>query len=67
MDNKFQQLYDRVLSDSKFRNLLGSNPEQALRLVEIEPTEQILRALKSIKDDVGRLEDIFGGAHRIAP
>jgi hypothetical protein len=63
---KLQQLYDRVLTDSEFRNLLASNPEQALRKIDIEPTEEILRALKSIADDIARLEHIFGGRRGFA-
>jgi hypothetical protein len=58
--NKFQQLYDRVLSDSEFRIMLASNPEKALRTVDIEPTKRILDALKSVRRDIEKLEDIFG-------
>ena len=68
MQNQYQRLYDRVLVDSKFRKLLASDPEKALRSIDIEPTKQILRALKSIKSDVEKLEDIFGdGGEAFAP
>jgi hypothetical protein len=68
MQNQYQQLYDRVLVDSGFRRMLASNPEEALRTIGIEPTEQILHAIKSIKRDVEKLEDIFGdGGEAFAP
>jgi hypothetical protein len=63
---KLQRLYDRVLTDSDFRTLLASNPEEALRKIDIEPTEEILRVLKSIADEVARLEHIFGGRRGFA-
>jgi hypothetical protein len=68
MQNQYQRLYDRVLVDSEFRRMLASDPEKALRTIDIEPTEQILHALKSIKRDVEKLEDIFGdGGEAFAP
>jgi hypothetical protein len=57
---QFQQLHDRVLSDSDFRILLVSRPEEALRLINIEPTEDILKVLKAVIADVQKLESIFG-------
>lgn len=68
MNNKLQELYDRVLVDSEFRRLLASNPEQALRDLHIEPTETILHAINAIKGEVELLEDVFGdGGEGFAP
>lgn len=68
MENQYQRLYDRVLIDSGFRRMLARNPEEALRTIGIEPTEQILRAIRSIKSEVEKLEDIFGdGGEAFAP
>jgi hypothetical protein len=67
MENKYQQLYDKVLSDSAFRNQLASDSKSALRSIGIEPSAEILKAIDSIKDDVTKLEKIFGEVHRFAP
>jgi len=67
MENKYQQLYDKVLSDSAFRNQLASDPKAALRSMDIEPSAEILKVIDSIKDDVTKLEKIFGEVHRFAP
>jgi len=68
MENKYQQLYDKVLSDSAFRNQLASDSKAALRIIGIdEPSAELLKAIDSIKDDVTKLEKIFGEVHRFAP
>lgn len=67
MENKYQQLYDKVLGDPKFRNQLALSPAEALRSLDIEPTEQVLQALNTVIVDIGRLERIFSGRQDFAP
>jgi hypothetical protein len=67
MEKKYQQLYDKVLSDSAFRNQLASNSKSALQSLGIEPSAEILKVIDSIKDDVTKLEKIFGEVHGFAP
>ncbi len=57
----FQTLVGKILSDENFAKALVGNPEKALRDVGIEPTPEILEALKGIDtESVKKLASAFG-------
>jgi hypothetical protein len=57
---EFQQLYDKVLSDSAFRLLLVADPKAALKQLKIQPTTEVLKAIETIIADLEKLEALFG-------
>lgn len=50
--SKFQELYNKVLSDAKFRNDLASNPADALQSIGITPTNDLVAAINDIVANV---------------
>ncbi len=57
----FQTLIGKVLTDPNFAKGLVENPEKALREAGIEPTPEILDALKGIDvEAVKKLASAFG-------
>jgi hypothetical protein len=59
---KFELLYDKVLSDPRFRRKLATSPEAALKSIEIEPTAPVLRAVEEVNEAVRALgESIDSG------
>ncbi len=46
-----QDLVNRVLTDEKFRRELVANPEAALRKAGVEPTPEMLDALKDVDEE----------------
>ena len=46
-----QALVNKILSDEAFRKALLSNPEATLRQAGIDPTPEMLDALKDIDED----------------
>ena len=56
----FQQLYARALNDDKFRQQLDTAPEAALRSVGIEPTDDLLEAIKDAIEGVRDAQNILG-------
>ncbi len=61
MNDAFQRLVGKVLSDPTFCEALVANPEAALRENGVEPTAEILDALKGLDATaVQRLAVVFG-------
>jgi anaerobic selenocysteine-containing dehydrogenase len=57
----FQSLVGKALSDEKFAQQLVSNPEKALREVGIQPTPEMLEALKGVDAAaIRKLAQAFG-------
>ena len=57
----FQTLVGRAMSDEKFAQALVRDPEKALKEVGIEPTPEILEALKGVDAAaIQRLAQAFG-------
>lgn len=57
----FQSLVGKAMSDEKFAQELVSNPEKALRAVGIQPTPEILEALKGVDAAaIRKLAQAFG-------
>ena len=54
--SKFQDLYNKVLSDAKFRSDLASNPGDALQSVGIAPTDDLVAAINDIVANVNAIE-----------
>ncbi len=52
----FQTLVGKVMSDEAFARALIDNPEKALKEVGVEPTPEILEALKGV--DVATLQKL---------
>jgi hypothetical protein len=46
--NDLQVLVGKILSDEKFGEALAKNPEQALKDVGIDPTIDLIEALKGV-------------------
>lgn len=46
--SQFQDLYNKVLSDSDFRNQLVSDPSDALQSMGITPTPDLLAAIQKV-------------------
>lgn len=57
----FQTLVGKAISDEKFAQALVTDPEGALRSVGIEPTPEMLEALKGVDAaSIRRLAQAFG-------
>lgn len=57
----FQTLVGKAMSDEKFAQALVDNPEQALRSAGIEPTPEMLEALRGVDAAaIRRLAEAFG-------
>jgi anaerobic selenocysteine-containing dehydrogenase len=57
----FQTLVGKAMTDEQFAQALVANPEQALRGVGIEPTPEMLDALKGVDAAaIRRLAEAFG-------
>ena len=57
----FQTLVGKAISDEKFAQALADNPEQALRSAGIQPTQEMLDALKGVDAAaIQRLAQAFG-------
>jgi hypothetical protein len=57
----FQTLVGKAMSDEKFAQALASNPEQALKQAGIQPTPDMLDALKGVDAAaIQRLAQAFG-------
>jgi hypothetical protein len=48
MSADLQQLVGKILSDEKFAKALAENPEKALKEAGIEPTLDLVEALKGV-------------------
>ena len=57
----FQTLVGKAIADEKFAQALADNPEQALRSAGIQPTQEMLDALKGVDAAaIQRLAQAFG-------
>jgi anaerobic selenocysteine-containing dehydrogenase len=57
----FQTLVGKALSDEEFAQALADNPEQALRAAGIQPTPEMLEALKGVDAAaIRKLAQAFG-------
>ena len=57
----FQTLLTKAMSDEKFAEALANNPEKALREAGIEPTAEMLEALKGVDAAaIRKLAQAFG-------
>ena len=59
--SKFTDLYDKLLSDEKFRRFLAENPSDALKSIGIDPTPRVLDAVKEVMKGVAEMESLLGG------
>ena len=58
--NQIQELVSRVISDAGFAEKLSANPEQTLKDAGVEPTPEIVAALKGLdKSAIQRLAVAF--------
>ncbi|GGG93250.1 Os1348 family NHLP clan protein [Silvibacterium dinghuense] len=53
--SQFEKLYHKVLTDAHFRKELVEDPHRALKSLDIEPTPEILDAIKQIEIAVEKL------------
>jgi hypothetical protein len=61
MGADLQQLVGKILSDEKFAKALAENPEKALKEAGIEPTLDLVEALKGVDaDSLKNLAASFG-------
>ena len=61
MSTDIQILVGKILSDEEFAKALSENPEQALKEAGIEPTIDLLEALKGVDaDSLQNLASAFG-------
>jgi hypothetical protein len=56
----FEKLYNKVLGDAQFRAELAANPSQALQSIGIEPTPQLLDAIKDVAKAVEEVRADLG-------
>jgi hypothetical protein len=56
----FEKLYNKVLSDAQFRAELAVNPSKALQSIGIEPTPQLLDAIKDVAKAVEEVRADLG-------
>ncbi|GIV98382.1 MAG: hypothetical protein KatS3mg057_3039 [Herpetosiphonaceae bacterium] len=57
----FEKLVSRAVSDEQFAQTLVDNPEQALRSAGIDPTPEMLDALRGVDvQSIQRLASAFG-------
>lgn len=60
----FDSVVQKILSDSDFCSELATNPEAALRSLGVEPTPEIIAALKGLDAaSINRLAAAFGKQH----
>jgi hypothetical protein len=58
--NQIQEIVSRVISDAGFAEALAANPEQTLKDAGVEPTPEIISALKGLdKSAIQRLAVAF--------
>jgi hypothetical protein len=61
MATEFSQLVERMVTDDAFCSRLVSNPETVLKENGVEPTSEIVGALKGLDADaIKRLASAFG-------
>ena len=60
---KFEELYLKLLSDPAFRQELHHNPSAALTSIGIEPTAELLAAIREIIHGVTDAERHLGRGH----
>jgi len=61
MSSDLQTLVGKILSDEKFAEALANNPEEALKEAGIEPTIDLLEALKGVDpESLKKLAGAFG-------
>jgi hypothetical protein len=59
--SQFDQLMTRLLSDRDFAAALAADPESSLRANGVEPTPEMIAALKGLDPaSIGRLAAAFG-------
>jgi hypothetical protein len=59
-DMNFQQFIDRMMADRDFRTAMRKDPEAALKANGVEPTEQMVTALKAFNyDQVSAVQKAF--------
>jgi hypothetical protein len=58
--NEIQEIVSRIISDSTFAESLSANPEKTLKDAGVEPTPEIIAALKGLdKSAIQRLAVAF--------
>jgi len=58
--SQFEELYSRLLSDGDFRQRLLEDPSGALTSIGIQPTPELLQAIKSVINSVAEVDQILG-------
>ena len=59
--SQYQDLYNKVVQDPAFRELLLKDPSGALHSIHIEPTHELLHAIHELKKDVEKIHRELGG------
>jgi hypothetical protein len=57
--SKFEELYEKLLSDAEFRQRLFDDPSAALKSIGIEPTPEQLHAMRGIINGVEEVDHIL--------
>jgi hypothetical protein len=58
---QLQKLIGKVMTDEQFAKALAANPESALRSAGVEPTAEMLNALKGVDvEALRRMASAFG-------
>ena len=62
--SQYQDLYNKVVQDSAFREQLLKDPSGALHSIGIKPTHELLRAIHELREDVEKIHRELGGDDR---
>ena len=58
--SQYKDLYDKLLSDAHFRRFLLENPSGALDSIGIDPTPEVLDAVKEVIKGVSEMDTLLG-------
>jgi hypothetical protein len=58
--SQYKDLYDKLLSDEDFRKFLLEKPSGALESIGIDPTPDVLHAVKEVIKGVSEMDTLLG-------
>ena len=58
--SQYKDLYDKLLSDENFRKFLLKNPSGALESIGMNPTPEVLDAVKEVIKGVSEMDKLLG-------
>lgn len=59
--SQYQDLYNKVVQDEGFRKQLLQDPSAALKAIGIDPTDDLLHAIRELKKDVEKIHRELDG------